>query len=62
MMNVIKDVHVAAINNDLSTFVKKSSDPAPNEILSSKDLNGLTPLHKVRHISSFSDTIEMTTK
>lgn len=47
VLNAIKDVHAAAISGDMDEFVKKSSHPVPIEILGSKDLNGLSPLHKV---------------
>ncbi|KAK6617920.1 hypothetical protein RUM43_014149 [Polyplax serrata] len=46
VLNAIKDVHAAAISGDMDEFVKKSSHPVPVEILGSKDLNGLSPLHK----------------
>lgn len=48
-MNAIKDVHAAVINNDFEQYIKKTSDPIPLEILGSKDVNGLNPLHKVSH-------------
>lgn len=42
----IKDVHTAAINNDLDLLEAASADPVPPEMLACKDANGLTPLHK----------------
>ncbi|XP_053673512.1 uncharacterized protein LOC128723771 [Anopheles nili] len=46
VMGVIKDIHQAVIDNDLDTLKEKTSPPAPRVILTSKDANGLTPLHK----------------
>lgn len=47
MMNAIKDVHAAVINNDYEQFSKKTAEPVPVEILGSKDANGLNSLHKL---------------
>ncbi|XP_063697910.1 uncharacterized protein LOC134828816 [Culicoides brevitarsis] len=46
VMATIKDVHTAAINNDLDLLEAASADPVPPEMLACKDTNGLTPLHK----------------
>ncbi|BES96288.1 ATP:guanido phosphotransferase, C-terminal catalytic domain [Nesidiocoris tenuis] len=46
IMGSIRDVHTAAINNDVELLQSKSSDPVPSDILLSKDSNGLNPLHK----------------
>ncbi|ETN58624.1 hypothetical protein AND_009781 [Anopheles darlingi] len=46
VMGVIKDIHQAVIENDLDTLKEKTAPPAPRVILTSKDANGLTPLHK----------------
>jgi len=40
-------VHGAVVNNDEETFDKRTADPVPNQIFTSKDQNGLNPLHKV---------------
>ncbi|XP_052120048.1 uncharacterized protein LOC113205649 isoform X4 [Frankliniella occidentalis] len=46
VMGAVKDVHTAAIAGDLETFQKRTEEPVPREIFTSKDANGLTPLHK----------------
>uniref|UniRef100_A0A182TWL6 Uncharacterized protein n=1 Tax=Anopheles melas TaxID=34690 RepID=A0A182TWL6_9DIPT len=46
VMGVIKDIHQAVIDNDLDVLKEKTAPPAPRVILTSKDANGLTPLHK----------------
>uniref|UniRef100_A0A182JMH5 Uncharacterized protein n=1 Tax=Anopheles atroparvus TaxID=41427 RepID=A0A182JMH5_ANOAO len=46
VMGVIKDIHQAVVDNDLDTLKEKTAPPAPRVILTSKDANGLTPLHK----------------
>ncbi|XP_037035918.1 uncharacterized protein LOC119074076 isoform X3 [Bradysia coprophila] len=46
IMNIIKDVHSAVVDNDIETLVAKTSPPAPVMLLTTKDANGLTPLHK----------------
>ena len=46
IMNSIKEVHVAVIDNDLDTLKEKTSPPIPIQMITSKDINGLTPLHK----------------
>ncbi|KAE8750583.1 hypothetical protein FOCC_FOCC002563 [Frankliniella occidentalis] len=47
VMGAVKDVHTAAIAGDLETFQKRTEEPVPREIFTSKDANGLTPLHKM---------------
>lgn len=47
LQNIIKDIHSAVVDNDIETLMEKSSS-VPAVLLSSKDTNGLTPLHKVR--------------
>lgn len=47
LMGVIRDVHSSCVDNDLDSLVAKTSDPVPPILLSSKDANGLTALHKV---------------
>lgn len=46
LQGVIKDIHQAVIDNDLDVLKEKTAPPAPRVILTSKDANGLTPLHK----------------
>lgn len=43
--NIIKDIHSAVIDNDIETLMERSAS-VPAVLLSSKDTNGLTPLHK----------------
>lgn len=44
--NVIKEIHTAVINNDIEDLMIKTAAPVPRILASSKDVNGLTPLHK----------------
>ncbi|XP_014252723.1 uncharacterized protein LOC106668453 isoform X2 [Cimex lectularius] len=46
IMGSIREVHTAAVNNDLELLLARSAEPVPKDILMSKDANGLTPLHK----------------
>ncbi|XP_065081265.1 uncharacterized protein LOC135703850 [Ochlerotatus camptorhynchus] len=46
VMGVIKDIHQAVVDNDLDTLKEKTASPTPRIVLTSKDANGLTPLHK----------------
>ncbi|RZF48180.1 hypothetical protein LSTR_LSTR014106, partial [Laodelphax striatellus] len=46
IMGTIREVHTAAIDNDVIILRKNSQDPIPREILRSRDSKGLTPLHK----------------
>ncbi|XP_045487129.1 uncharacterized protein LOC110998043 [Pieris rapae] len=46
MMNTIKDIHNAVIQNDLENVIKLTSSPVPPQILSSKDPNNMTVFHK----------------
>ncbi|XP_053691986.1 uncharacterized protein LOC128740472 [Sabethes cyaneus] len=46
VMGVIKDIHQAVVDNDLDMLKEKSAAPMPRVVLTSKDTNGLTPLHK----------------
>ncbi|XP_055642711.1 serine-rich adhesin for platelets-like isoform X3 [Toxorhynchites rutilus septentrionalis] len=43
---VIKDIHQAVVDNDLETLKEKTAPPTPRIVMTSKDANGLTPLHK----------------
>lgn len=51
LQNIIKDIHSAVVDNDLDLLIGKTSS-LPAVLLSSKDANGLTPLHKVVHLIS----------
>lgn len=44
--NVIKETHAAVIDNNLNELINITSPPVPKGLLASKDVNGLTPLHK----------------
>ncbi|XP_030761565.1 uncharacterized protein LOC115886514 isoform X2 [Sitophilus oryzae] len=46
IMGFIKDVHCDVQNGDLDSLRNRISPPAPINILTAKDSNGLTPLHK----------------
>ncbi|XP_066904239.1 uncharacterized protein [Halyomorpha halys] len=50
ILGSIRDVHKAAIENDIETLKRRSEDPIPVDILLSKDVNGLNPLHKAAGI------------
>lgn len=43
---MIKETHAAVIDNNLNELINISSPPVPKGLLASKDVNGLTPLHK----------------
>lgn len=46
LMGVIRDVHSAAVNNDLEMMQDRTKPPALPVVLSSRDSNSLTALHK----------------
>ncbi|KAK5645386.1 hypothetical protein RI129_006686 [Pyrocoelia pectoralis] len=46
ILGIIKDIHTDVENDDLEQLQAHSSSPIPPVILSAKDVNGLTPLHK----------------
>ncbi|XP_062525563.1 uncharacterized protein LOC101742174 [Bombyx mori] len=46
IMNTIRDVHNAVVKNDLEGLMKHSGDPVPPQILSSRDGNNMTVMHK----------------
>ncbi|XP_026492340.2 uncharacterized protein LOC113397999 [Vanessa tameamea] len=46
IMNTIRDIHNAVIQNDLEGFMKLTADPIPPQALSSRDANNLTAMHK----------------
>lgn len=43
---MIKETHAATVENNLDELINITSPPVPKGLLSSKDINGLTPLHK----------------
>lgn len=43
---MIKETHTSVVENNLDELINITSPPVPKGILSSKDVNGLTPLHK----------------
>ncbi|XP_050310210.1 uncharacterized protein LOC126746131 isoform X5 [Anthonomus grandis grandis] len=46
IMGLIKDVHCDVQNDDLENLKNRVSSPVPIAVLTAKDSNGLTPLHK----------------
>ncbi|CAG9761050.1 unnamed protein product [Ceutorhynchus assimilis] len=46
IMGVIKDVHCDVQNDDLDSLKNRIAPPVPLAVLTAKDTNGLTPLHK----------------
>lgn len=45
-MGLIKAIHTSVVENNIELLRAKTSPPVPPQILSCKDANGLTPLHK----------------
>lgn len=45
-LGLIKSIHQAVIDNNIEYLRAKTSPPVPPQMLSCKDVNGLTPLHK----------------
>ncbi|XP_070506432.1 uncharacterized protein [Chironomus tepperi] len=45
-MGLIKSIHTAVVENNIELLRTKTSPPVPPQMLSCKDTNGLTPLHK----------------
>ncbi|KAL7031544.1 hypothetical protein ACKWTF_007045 [Chironomus riparius] len=45
-MGLIKSIHSAVVENNIELLQSKTSLPVPPQMLSCKDTNGLTPLHK----------------
>lgn len=45
-LGLIKYIHGAVIDNNIEVLRSKTSPPVPPQMLSCKDVNGLTPLHK----------------
>ncbi|XP_023934785.2 uncharacterized protein LOC112043546 isoform X2 [Bicyclus anynana] len=46
IMNTIRDIHSAVIQNDLEGIMRLTSDPIPPQALSSRDANNMTAMHK----------------
>lgn len=46
IQNVIKETHTAVVENNITELQNITGPPVPKALLSSKDANGLTPLHK----------------
>ncbi|CAG9562036.1 unnamed protein product [Danaus chrysippus] len=46
IMNTIRDIHNAVIQNDLEGLLKLTADPVPPHALSCRDSNNMTPMHK----------------
>lgn len=46
-------MHSAVVDNDIESLVAKTLPPAPTMLITSKDANGLTPLHKVMFVLFF---------
>ncbi|CRL04179.1 CLUMA_CG017287, isoform A [Clunio marinus] len=45
-LGLIKGIHQAVVDNNIEILRAKTSPPVPPQMLSCKDVNGLTPLHK----------------
>lgn len=43
---MIKETHTAVVENNITELLNVTAPPVPKALLSSKDVNGLTPLHK----------------
>lgn len=50
--NVIKDVHTAVVDSDLTMLSARTAPPVPAALASAKDINGLTPLHKAAGLNN----------
>ncbi|CAG4971061.1 unnamed protein product [Parnassius apollo] len=46
IMNTIRDIHNAVIQNDLEGLIKLTADPVLPRVFSSRDINNMTALHK----------------
>ncbi|CAH1638116.1 unnamed protein product [Spodoptera littoralis] len=46
IMNTIRDIHAAVVQNDLEGLMKHAGDPVPPQALSSRDANNMTVMHK----------------
>lgn len=47
-MGLIKAIHSSVVENNIELLRAKTSAPVPPQMLNCKDVNGLTPLHKVK--------------
>jgi hypothetical protein len=56
-MGLIKAIHSSVVENNIELLRAKTSSPVPPQMLNCKDVNGLTPLHKVSHEESFQEII-----
>jgi ankyrin repeat protein len=45
-LGLIKSIHQSVVDNNIEYLRAKTSPPVPPQMLSCKDANGLTPLHK----------------
>jgi hypothetical protein len=45
-LGLIKSIHQAVVENNIELLRSKTAPPVPPQMLSCKDANGLTPLHK----------------
>lgn len=54
LQNLIKDIHQAAIDNDVDLLKERTSPPVPPVVLSARDANGLTALHKAAALANTS--------
>jgi ankyrin repeat protein len=50
-MGLFKAIHTAVVENNIEELRAKTSSPVPPQVLSCKDVNGLTPLHKAAGLS-----------
>ncbi|XP_037910554.1 uncharacterized protein LOC119651140 isoform X5 [Hermetia illucens] len=46
VLNTIKDVHQAVVDNNLDVLKSKTEPPVPPSLITTKDSNGLTVMHK----------------
>ncbi|XP_050440566.1 uncharacterized protein LOC126845740 isoform X2 [Adelges cooleyi] len=54
ILGIIREIHKAVIDNNIALLKKLNRDPVPKEVLASKDINGLTPLHKAAGLGRLS--------
>ncbi|CAH2048520.1 unnamed protein product, partial [Iphiclides podalirius] len=46
IMNTIRDIHNSVIQNDLEGLMRLTADPVSPQVLSGRDVNGMTAFHK----------------
>lgn len=46
LMGVVRDIHSAAVNDDIDVLRERTAPPVRPIVLSSRDSTGMTPLHK----------------